>query len=158
MDWLFEKYVCGILKSAARHWGMTVQEQYHCSLDVHRRVMMRPDAVFLRRGETVLAADAKYKLSPNHGDVYQMLAYCHALGLPDGVRVYPDGETAPAGAISIRGPGDVRVHYLALDLTGGPARLEEQGESLVEQVEASLPLSRCAETASSAITNLGETV
>jgi 5-methylcytosine-specific restriction enzyme subunit McrC len=53
---------------------------------------MRPDLVFYRRGEPVLVADIKYKLTDDglgrNADYYQLLAYCSAFGLNWGLLIY----------------------------------------------------------------------
>lgn len=70
-------------------------------------------------------ADAKYKAEKRNGypdaDLYQMLAYCTALGLPRGHLVHAGGG-APRGAHRVRGAGVV-LHRHALDLDQPPERL-----------------------------------
>ena len=103
---------------------------------------VRPDIV-LRQGEQkLLVVDAKYKLDAHIADVYQALAYCHALGLSRAVLVHPLHEATPSGWIAVRGPGDVSVCYQALDLRGDPIQLEQQGESLASGVLGLVDASR----------------
>lgn len=130
MNWLFERYVEVVLQRAARQWGVQVVGQKWHPLDAERSVWVRPDVTMQRRGVPLLVLDAKYKLTEAQGDIYQMLAYCHALGLEEGVLVYPAHETAPNSVIRVRGPGNVRVRCLPLDLRGGPTELERRGWEL----------------------------
>lgn len=48
--------------------------------------------------------------------------------------VYPQGEIAPSRKLVIREPGNVRIHYLGLDLSGGPTDILAAGEQLAERV------------------------
>ena len=83
----------------------------------------------------VLVIDAKYKLKKAEDDLYQMLAYCHTLDLPQGILIHPESETAPSGSIMIRGAGDIQVDYLALDLDGTPEQLNRNATILVERIK-----------------------
>lgn len=138
MNWLFERYVGVVLGRAAKSWGIRLFEQDPHPLDIRRRVIVRPDVILYRQDSPLLVIDAKYKLDAAQGDLYQVLAYCHALGLAQAVLVHPASEQAPEGTVSIRGPGDVQVHYLALDLRGDPAQVEDQGWALARRIEAVL--------------------
>lgn len=135
MDWLFERYLGAVLKQFAGAWDVQVVEQERHTLDHAGQFSVRPDVVLYRCGQPQLVLDAKYKLDEAHGDVYQMLAYCHAVGISKGILVYPASEAAPVGELSIRGPGDALIRYLALDLRGGPEHLEAQAKELCRKVE-----------------------
>jgi 5-methylcytosine-specific restriction enzyme subunit McrC len=111
-----------------------VLERKRRYLDVGRQVQVEPDVILTWQDTPLLVLDAKYKLAAAQGDIYQMLAYCHALGLREGVLIHPGHEEAPSGMVAIRGPGDVRVRYLALDLCGGPEEVKAQGWSLAGEV------------------------
>ena len=53
---------------------------------------MRPDVTVYRDGRPTLVVDAKWKRpagAPSPADLYQMLAYCTALGVGRAVLVYP---------------------------------------------------------------------
>lgn len=149
MDWLFERYLGVVLKRAAGAWGVQVVEQEYYALDHTGRLSVRPDIVLYRQGRPQLVVDAKYKLDEARGDLYQMLAYCHAVGLNKGILVYPAGETAPAGALAIRGPGDALIGYLGLDLSGGIERLEVHAQELCDAVRVWFDASADASRANS---------
>lgn len=139
MNELFEKYVGAVLRRAAGRWDVEVREQdTQHTLDVGKSVTVKPDVVLYHHDEPLLVIDAKYKLKAAREDLYQVLAYCHALELSEAVLVHPTSEQAPGGQVEIRGPGGIRVRYLSLDLRGGPESLEMQGQALANQVEAML--------------------
>ncbi len=142
MNWLFEQYVGVVLKRAAHRWNVQVHEQASHHLDTSRRIRVQPDVVLSRQGNSLLVIDAKYKLDAAQNDIYQVLAYCHALEIAQAVLVHPAGERAPEGIIPIRGPGGVHIRYLSLDLRGGPAQLESQEGALARQVEIMLSLQK----------------
>jgi 5-methylcytosine-specific restriction enzyme subunit McrC len=76
-------------------------------------------------GTPSAVADAKYKAGKRgdypEADLYQMLAYCTALGLGEGHLVYAKGAAAHA-AHRVRHAGIV-IHQHALDLDQQPAGL-----------------------------------
>lgn len=85
---------------------------------------MRPDLVWYRGGSPVAVVDAKYKVERPSGfpdaDLYQMLAYCIALGLRDGHLVYARGE-AEERTHRVLGTG-ITIHVHTLDLDVEPRR------------------------------------
>jgi 5-methylcytosine-specific restriction enzyme subunit McrC len=87
---------------------------------------MRPDFVLYGPdGRPCAVVDAKYKAERRGGfpdaDLYQMLAYCTALGLGEGHLVYAKGNAAHA-AHTVRHAGIV-IHQHALDLDQEPPGL-----------------------------------
>lgn len=78
-----------------RH-GWQVRREPSVPFDVAGRVTMNPDIVWYRGGEPAAVADAKYKWEGGADNLYQLLAYCTALGLRRGHLVYAAGAgTAP---------------------------------------------------------------
>jgi 5-methylcytosine-specific restriction enzyme subunit McrC len=134
MSWLFERYVSAVLGAAAPAWGLSAHTQERHPLDAAQRLVVRPDVILYRGSAPVLVVDAKYKLSAAEGDVYQMLAYCHTLGLPRGVLIHPGHERAPAGELLLRGPAPVRVTYVALGLQGGPQEVAGHAAEVAQRV------------------------
>jgi 5-methylcytosine-specific restriction enzyme subunit McrC len=102
MERVFEQYVTGRLVATLDPGGplsasvqplLVVNERVAGQPDIH----MRPDVVLAHEGERFLVLDAKWKRPTRNRlvteDLYQMLAYCTALGVSRGVLVYPgDGE------------------------------------------------------------------
>ena len=95
---LFERFMARRLRALIPP-PLRLSFQYQDCLDVTHQVPIRPDLVLLRGRRPVLVADTKYKLStdskPSRGDVYQILAYCRALGVHDGVLLFPDWRGPP---------------------------------------------------------------
>ncbi len=98
MEQAFEGYLTrGVVGSFARSKRVTVEAQ--ATRTVSRPaagqpdVTMRPDLLIGSEGRPALAVDAKWKRPPKGAlvtaDLYQVLAYCTALGLGRGVLVYP---------------------------------------------------------------------
>ncbi|CAN5661914.1 hypothetical protein BH24ACT5_BH24ACT5_26500 [soil metagenome] len=133
MSRVFEDFLTVVLTDALERIDGRVQAQDRHGLDAERTVEMKPDLVWYRRGAPVAVVDAKYKIE-HHGapnaDLYQMLAYCTALGLPEGHLVYAKGNDQPAGVI-VRNAG-ITLHVHALDLDVPPAALLDQISDLAE--------------------------
>jgi 5-methylcytosine-specific restriction enzyme subunit McrC len=136
MNWLFERYLGVVIKRAAGQWGVQVREQDSHALDLGNKIRVQPDIVLYKNGKPLLVIDAKYKLEADQGDIYQMLAYCHAVGIDRAVLVHPASEDSPQGSVSIRRPGEIRVDYLTLDLSGAIDQIKTHEGHLIDQVQA----------------------
>lgn len=123
---IFEDFVTVALAEALpAHAAGTAHRQYPCSLDEAGTVKMKPDLVWRAGGVAAAVVDAKYKQEKPEGypnaDLYQMLAYCTALGLRRGHLIYAKGNGQPAVHTVRRGGVEIVCH--ALDLTLTPAEL-----------------------------------
>lgn len=138
MNDLFEDFVTQRLQRELRG-RLDVQGQYSTHLAEHRRVSIRPDLVFRRRGDNRYVADIKYKLTGDararSNDYYQLLAYTTALDLPEGVLIHclADGGV-PERSVTVRHAGKV-LHTLAVDLTGPPSSVAEAITELANWIE-----------------------
>ncbi|MEV0218183.1 restriction endonuclease [Streptomyces sp. NPDC050704] len=126
MNKLFEDFVTVALREAFRGTGHTARLQDPHHLDTAAEIRMKPDFVLYGADGTPCAVvDAKYKAEKRDGypdaDLYQMLAYCTALGLREGHLVYAKGNASHA-AHQVRHAGIV-IHQHALDLDQDPAGL-----------------------------------
>ncbi|MGC2996928.1 McrC family protein [Streptomyces sp. G35A] len=126
MNKLFEDFVTVALREALRGSGHVARLQDPLHLDEAQAIRMKPDFVLYGSDRTPCAvADAKYKAEKAGGypdaDLYQMLAYCTALGLGEGHLVYAKGN-ADHTAHRVRHAGIV-LHQHALDLDQDPAGL-----------------------------------
>ncbi|GHG95225.1 McrC family protein [Streptomyces rubradiris] len=126
MNKLFEDFVTVALRDACRAHGQSARLQDPHHLDEAAAIRMRPDLVLYGPDGAVCAVvDAKYKAEKREGfpdaDLYQMLAYCTALGLSEGHLVYARGNASHA-AHTVRHAGIV-IHQHALDLDQDPAGL-----------------------------------
>ncbi|MEU0395792.1 restriction endonuclease [Streptomyces sp. NPDC006208] len=138
MNRLFEDFVCTALREAlVPHGGCTELQARGIHLDRDDTVRMRPDFVwYADEGRPRAVVDAKYKAEKREGfpdaDLYQMLAYCTALGLPDGHLVYAKGN-APHAAHRIRN-ASITIHQHALDLDQPPRALLADVQDLAERL------------------------
>lgn len=123
---VFEDFVTAAFDETltAAYGGRCHPQDPRHSLDRARRIALRPDLVWDRPddgGRLAPAAviDAKYKTSTPNEDLYQMLAYCTALGLSRGHLVYAASEH-PARQHRVR-RADVEIvqHVIHLDRTPG---------------------------------------
>ena len=92
------------------------------SFDIDSKIEIRPDLSWWKEGRCVFVADAKYKRivndhAPNQ-DLYQLLAYTEATGLPGGTLIYAKGECDPS-AFSTR-THRRELEVVALDLSQSP--------------------------------------
>lgn len=133
---IFEDFVTTALAESLSKKGWTCKAQASLHLDVDRRVQMKPD-LLCRRNESLSAViDAKYKAERPEGfpnaDLYQMMAYCAVLGLPEGHLVYAKGNE-PTTSHTVQGSG-TEIHCHALDLTLSPTKLLSQVDELAYQI------------------------
>ncbi|MFI2435742.1 McrC family protein [Streptomyces sp. NPDC018693] len=144
MNKVFEDFVCVALREALRPYGgRCVLQAKGVHLDEDERVRMRPDFVWYgdgNQGRPLAVVDAKYKAEKKDGypdaDLYQMLAYCTALGLPAGHLVYAKGN-APLAGHRVRQAGIV-LHQHAFDLDQSPDSLLTEVSELAGKMAASV--------------------
>jgi 5-methylcytosine-specific restriction enzyme subunit McrC len=122
---VFEDFVTVALSESLRSHGGRSFCQKRLSLDVQRRVAMKPDLIWESGGAVRAVVDAKYKAERPEGfpnaDLYQMLAYCIVLGLDEGHLIYAKGnEHVDLHIIQRSG---VVIHCHALDLSADPGKL-----------------------------------
>lgn len=141
---VFEDFVCAALGGALQGFGGTaVSQDRRWHLDVAQDVAIRPDLVwYADDGARPLAVvDAKYKAEKHSGfpdaDLYQVLAYCTALGLDEGHLVYAKGNEA--GRVhEVRNAGVViRAHTVNLDAP--PTTLMGEVSDLAAAIATSAP-------------------
>jgi 5-methylcytosine-specific restriction enzyme subunit McrC len=127
MDRVFEAYVTrGLASSFAgrARYRLDVQPRHVANRpaagqpDIH----LRPDLVLSRDGRPEVVVDAKWKdlagAAPEADDVYQVLAYCAALGAGRAVLVYP-GRRDRAREYELVGT-PIRLTVRTLRVVGGP--------------------------------------
>jgi 5-methylcytosine-specific restriction enzyme subunit McrC len=134
---VFQDWLTITLRRALEPHGGRLRDKYTGHLDTMRQLRIRPDLVWERHARPVAVLDAKYKLVRDadrpHADLYQMLAYCTALGVPDGHLVYASGN-APSSH-TVRGAG-TRIHTWVLDLSEPTAHILEQVNRVADAVAA----------------------
>jgi 5-methylcytosine-specific restriction enzyme subunit McrC len=112
------------------------RELQYVTLDYEGRVSLRPDLTWWDGSDCLFVGDAKYKnvtgtRVPN-ADLYQMLSYATALGLPGGLLVYAQGEAEPTSyTVRRRGP---RLEVAALNLAGALDDILEDVRDIAQKV------------------------
>ncbi|NUP22760.1 MAG: restriction endonuclease [Streptomyces sp.] len=140
MNKVFEDFVCVAFREALQPYGgRGALQAKDVHLDDDGRVRMRPDFVWYgEEGCPLAVVDAKYKAEKRDGypdaDLYQMLAYCTALGLREGHLVYAKGS-APHTGHRVREAG-VLLRQHALDLDRSPAVLLAEVGALAGEMAA----------------------
>lgn len=133
---VFEDFLTTALTEALRPCGGWSRAQDRHHLDVDDLVAIRPDLVWYQDGEPAAVIDAKYKAEKPAGfpdaDLYQMLAYCTALGLPDGHLVYAKGNASEI-THQVRRVGVV-IHAHTVDLSASPATLLSEIDELAGRI------------------------
>lgn len=126
---VFEGYIANRLMAHLGVRGLEVTTQdRRWWLDADHAIALRPDIVISQIGETVTAADTKYKVLgdgtggiPN-SDVYQAVAYALALGVPEAHLIYVSGDVS-ARTVDVPTAG-VRIHAHAIPLAGSAEQIE----------------------------------
>ena len=143
MNVVFQEFVTTALREA-----LGVSERALCSdkqLTGNRRVYMdeangvklEPDLTWWQGERCLFVGDAKYKKieakhAPN-ADLYQLLAYTTALGLPRGMLIYAQGEADAAYRVRRSGK---RLEVAALDLSGTLEDVLSRVQHLASMVKA----------------------
>ena len=150
MDRVFEDFITTALRDAL---DLSVRAFPHgcagrkLTLDAASSLPLLPDLSWWEDGRCVFAGDVKYKRT-RHGeqaDLYQVLAYSTAAGLPAGLLVYAAGPDHLAATYGM--PGQLAVHEVphagntgkalhvtALDLNGSPSDILAQVALLAQRV------------------------
>ena len=126
MNDVFQKFVTVALREAlgvSENTFRSDKKIRKVTLDVAEKIKLEPDFSWWEGITCVFVGDAKYKrVSVSHvpnADLYQLLAYTTALGLPGGMLVYAMEEDDETAAHIVRNT-DKRLEVVALDLSGTP--------------------------------------
>lgn len=105
-------------------------------LDRAGSLALKPDISWWDQGRCVFVGDVKYKrLSPSgfqHGDLYQLLAYTIASGLPRGMLIYAKGEAEPTLHAIVH--VDKVLEVVALDLAAKPDAILTQIDQIAHRI------------------------
>jgi 5-methylcytosine-specific restriction enzyme subunit McrC len=130
MEDLYEKFATKLLGEILRdHVGQWAHRPGDLFMESRERVKLTPDVVWWqRKGQPQLVLDAKYKstVGGSSQDLYQMSAYCMALGLRHGVLLYAEAEET-THVVNMSG---VHIHILRLDLSGEPEDIHARARRL----------------------------
>jgi len=138
LDKVFEDWLFGVLRDALQmEYGGHVEDQHLVHLDDERGLDMYPDITWWAGEHCLAVADAKYKAPagrPPREDIYQMLAYCTALGLSTGHLVYAAGYQGPPAYRIPRTDVTIAIH--ALDLSAPLHELRRQIDRFARSLHA----------------------
>jgi 5-methylcytosine-specific restriction enzyme subunit McrC len=128
MNDVFEKFVLVALREAL---GLSEWEfppaggNNSIFLDVGQKVSLRPDLSWWEDSNCRFVGDVKYKrvsaTGVKHPDLYQLLAYTIATGLPGGLLIYAAGEGEPATHRVVKLAKELEV--TSIDLSGSPKEI-----------------------------------
>jgi 5-methylcytosine-specific restriction enzyme subunit McrC len=139
MNTVFETFV----RNAIRHAVKLTEHEFPAGrdapipLDDARRLLVEPDLSCWVDGHCRFVGELKYRYDTGDGaapNLYQILAYATAAGVPDAMLVYADGPTTGT-THHLSNPG-VRIHVRHLDLDLAPAALLRQVQSLARHIAA----------------------
>ncbi len=120
MERVFERYVTrGVAKAFADGWRAAAQQTHIVAPNVE----MRPDLTVYHDGLPMMVVDAKWKRpagAPSPTDLYQMLAYCTALGIGRAVLVYP-GRRDGVQVFQLH-QAPIQIEMRTLRVVGAPRR------------------------------------
>ncbi|WP_157762163.1 McrC family protein [Nocardia yamanashiensis] len=134
---VYEDFVTGALSTAMQQYGGSARLQSVFHLDIEKCVKLKPDLVWIDAGgEPVAVVDAKYKSQKSktfpEADLYQMLAYCSALGLKEGHLIYAKGQEPERTHTIVR--ADITIYCHALDLGLPPSELLSEIDMLASRI------------------------
>lgn len=118
MAQVFERFLTRQLATAFQPYGLRCEAQRQHRVDQQGRVPFRPDIVAYSGGRPAMVIDAKYFAlngSPPTEHLYQLIAYCTALGLRDGHLIYAGGATEAEPYRITHSEITVHAHVLDLD-------------------------------------------
>jgi len=138
MNTLFEKYIEKILEDAAVKSGLSCKTQDTNYLALGNQIQVKPDVVIYDRLDPMLAIDAKYKTNDPNADIYQALAYCHALKIPKTILVYPESQGVTKKRFRIQPDGEYEIGPAVIDLSGSVEELNDQANQFTEALLAEI--------------------
>jgi 5-methylcytosine-specific restriction enzyme subunit McrC len=134
MNKLFERFVEQVFREEAQRAGRELVAQ--APRQLAPTVGMQPDLVLRASGRDVAVADAKYKL-PEQGfpmdDLYQLLAYCVALGLPSGLLVYAGAHGLERLRVE---RSAIHLERTGIDLSAAPPEILRQARTAAQRALA----------------------
>ena len=148
MNILFQVFLTKVLQDKAP-LGITVGSRESTYLAEQDKVVLKPDIVLLRRGKAVLVADFKYKRLEadefkNH-DIYQLLAYCTAMQVSQGLLIYPQHVLDIHEEIQVRKVG-ITIRQITVNLGIKPDEFFREYERLADEVFTMIGESRTAKS------------
>jgi 5-methylcytosine-specific restriction endonuclease McrBC regulatory subunit McrC len=136
MNKLFEEFVTQVLLERQPS-GVNLMPNMPMPLDSEGMITLRPDLVVQKAHDAILVADCKYKrIEPgefqNH-DIYQVLAYCKAAGIREGLFIYPLHSLSSRDEIRVL-RSNITVKRVTINLDGGLDELRAACNTLANDV------------------------
>ncbi len=108
-----------------------------------QKVRLKPDISWWQDNRCLFVGDAKYKRTNAHGaqnhDIYQVLAYAVAAGLPGALLIYAhDEQERVTPAVYDIPHANKRIEVAVLDLHGSQAELMQRIHALAHKVRANV--------------------
>jgi 5-methylcytosine-specific restriction enzyme subunit McrC len=139
MNRVFEDFLTAALTAELEQLEGRVIAQHALTLDSQTQVQMRPDLTWWLGGRCLSVMDAKYKsIAPTempNAHLYQMLAYCTALGVREGWLIYAAGNAQGFDATVRR--TDMTIRSATVDLVQPPSDLLESVATLARRIHQS---------------------
>lgn len=149
MNSLFEKFLEEIVAREAWRVGLELEPQRQVILTDN--VKMYPDLTVTKDGRPLAVADAKYVVVeqglPNE-NLYQLLAYCVALGLPSGLLIYASGHALEVQKVRSSG---TELEIMGIDMSMPPDALVDQARAAALRLLAHARTSAGANPAAGAL-------
>jgi 5-methylcytosine-specific restriction enzyme subunit McrC len=138
MNSLYEEFVRRTLGDVLKD-TLRVGKPRPLRLDEAGHAQFQPDLLFQDGNLPVLVADCKYKRATQQAgadsDLYQMVAYCTALGLDHGVLIYPRHLEDIGDELTIR-KSPIRIHRVSVNLGLPLTHLTEEWATLAQRLMA----------------------
>jgi 5-methylcytosine-specific restriction enzyme subunit McrC len=139
MNKVFEKFVEEIVGIEARRNGLELGAQDDVKLTP--KVNMTPDLILHQGSARVAVGDAKYIEAESaewpNANLYRLLAYCVALGLPRGLLIYASARPAEVQRVAAAG---IDLEAIGIDLEASTDELMRQAnvaaQRLIEHARA----------------------
>lgn len=139
MNDVFEDFVWAAIGDELRSIlppGYRWRQGKSIALDEDRSVRPEPDLSLWRGSQCVFVGDAKYKETEQGeaGDIYQLLAYCSATGLAEGLLLYAEKPSGPSVHRVVRRGPHLRVE--TVDVTEPLDQVRERCHTLAVDIAA----------------------
>jgi len=136
---VFQKFVAIALREALRLNDTEFppdERVKNLFLDKNKTISLEPDLLWWEGPKCVFIGDAKYKRINVAGiknpDLYQLLAYATATGLPSGLLIYAAGEGEPKIHEVVNVGKKLEVVSLSLD--GRPEKILDEIQTVAKKI------------------------
>eukprot|EP01047_Picozoa_sp_COSAG01_P001866 COSAG01_NODE_46_length_32080_cov_716.589319_15_plen_409_part_00 len=141
MNNVFEDFVATALRETLRlslHEFPQSAAGKRLRLDEAGQIGLEPDISWWQGNKCCFVGDVKYKRvnvkGIKHSDIYQLLAYTIAAGIPEGLLIYAKGESDPAIHKIVMASKKLTV--MGLDLAGSPDEVLGQIQTVAQEVKS----------------------